>query len=59
MKRRITKTKLLKKLTKMVDEAHGKYIRADIHRWRTGMLTHWERYQTLIEIRSFINDRKL
>lgn len=59
MKKRITKTKLLKHLTKLVDEAHGKYSLADMRKWKLIKTMQWERYQTLIEIRSFINDHKL
>ena len=57
--KRITKTKLLKHLTKLVDDAHGKVSRCEILRLKKARDTWHARYNTLIEIRDFINTHRL
>ena len=59
MKRRITKNKLLAKLTKMVDEAHSQRTAAEIAKWKYGILAAGVQYETLIKVRSMINDYRL
>lgn len=59
MKRRITKNKLIAKLTKMVDEAHNTVYRCERLGLRKARDTWYERYSTLIEIRVLINDHRL
>jgi hypothetical protein len=56
MKRRITKTKLLAKLTKMVDDAHNTMYRCERLKLRRVYGMWHERYNTLLEVRALIND---
>jgi hypothetical protein len=56
MKKRITKTKLLKHLTKLVDTADA--ARKDGQR-AVGYFMWSMRYETLLEIRDFINTHRL
>lgn len=56
MKQRITKTKLLAKLTKMVNEAADKKAKAD----RALEFGIWQvRYETLLEVRDYININRI
>jgi hypothetical protein len=59
MKRRITKNKLLAKLTKMVDEAHNTMYRCERLKLDNARKEWASRYKTLIEVRSIINNHRI
>jgi hypothetical protein len=60
MKRRITKTKLLAKLTKMINEAQAAGDRHQKRYWWLKRNPKWyARYNALLEVRDFINTHRI